>query len=707
MDSLFSLTRDQEEALSCTQAGLVMLSGIAGSGKTTAAIHHIHNLVKSGISADQILVLVPQRTLAAPYYTLIQSREFPPGPTPTVVTMGGLARRMIALFWPLVCENCEFANKASPPVFLTLETAQYYLSQVADSIIDSSAYFTSLRIRRNRIYSQILDNLNKSALVGFDLNLLAEKLASAWNGEPGHTVIYQQAQDIAAHFRQFCYQHNLLDFSLQMEIFHNYLAKQHPVVDFLKNSYTQLVYDNIEEDAPSSHDLVENWLPNFQTGMFIMDSNAGYRTFLGADPVSASRFMDYCRNCIVFQDSHQSSSPVQKFSAALSDCIYRREPEINQQVIDAFSIENFRLAPESTMAVAQEISQLIDTGVQPGEIAVLTPILNDTTRFTLTNALTSMGIKTRSYRPSRPLNAEPATTCLLTFARLAHPAWEMPVNTFELRNALMVAIDGMDMVRASILCDIVLHKKQGKYELSSYDAIKEPARLEQVTYALGERYEILRTWLGSYRLEEPEALDVFISRLFGEVLSQPGFGFHMQYENAAICARLVESIQKFRRVVSAAGTITNQDINREYVDMVNKGVLAAQYLDQEQNQVENAVLIAPAYTFLMANQPVSYQFWLDAGSFSWSERLEQPLTHPYVLSRNWIPGEKWTHENELSLGQETLNRLVTGLAARCGQKVYIYSSGINEQGQEQSSTFLKTLQRLNRHVYRFQEGSNA
>jgi len=707
MDSPFSLTREQEEALEAAQDGQVMLSGMAGCGKTTTALHHIHNLVQSGISADQILVLVPQRTLAAPYYELIQSRDFPPGALPTVVTIGGMARRMIALFWPLVSENCAFTNKESPPVFLTLETAQYYLAQVADSIIDSSAYFTSLRIRRNRIYSQILDNLNKAALVGIDLNMLAEKLTSAWNGEPGHTAIYQQAQDIAIHFRQFCYRHNLLDFSLQLEIFHNYLAKQPQVQNFLANSYTHLVYDNIEEDSPASHDLVEDWLSQFQTTLFIMDSNAGYRTFLGADPVSANRFKDYCQSSIVFQESHQTSQSVQQFSAALSDCIYRREPEINQQMTEAFCLENFRLAPESTQAVSQEIMRLVNTGVPPGEIAVLTPILNDTTRFTLSKALTDMGIMTRSYRPSRPLNAEPATTCMLTFARLAHPAWEMPVNSFELRNALMVAIEGLDMVRASILSDIVLHKKQGKYELTSFDAIKEPARLEQITYSLGERYEKLRAWLKYYRQDEPEALDVFISRLFGEILSQPGFGFHMQYENAAICARLVESIQKFRRVVSAAGTYSGQDINLEFVEMVSKGVLAAQYLDQSQTQEENSVLIAPAYTFLMVNQPVSYQFWLDAGSIAWSERLEQPLTHPYVLSRNWCPDERWTHENEISVGQETLNRLVSGLAARCSCKVYLYSSGISEQGQEQSSPFLKALQRLNRHIYRSLEESNA
>ncbi len=140
--------------------------------------------------------------------------------------------------------------------------------------------------------------------------------------------------------------------------------------------------------------------------------------------------------------------------------------------------------------------------------------------------------------------------------------------------------------------------------------------------------------------------------------------------------------------------------------MVSKGLLAAQYLE-EPDKKDNAVLIAPAFTFLMTNQPVNYQFWLDIGSISWSERLEQPLTHPYVLSRNWQEGEKWTHTWENRVSQDTLQRIILGLTARCREKVFLCASGISEQGQEQSSPFLKALQRLNRAVILLQEGMDV
>ena len=111
MNLPFSLTREQEAALESAQEGLVLLTGMAGSGKTTAAIHHLLNLIQGGVSADQVLILVPQRTLAEPYFTTVRSPGFPQGPLPTIVTIGGIARRLIALFWPLVTEACDFSTK--------------------------------------------------------------------------------------------------------------------------------------------------------------------------------------------------------------------------------------------------------------------------------------------------------------------------------------------------------------------------------------------------------------------------------------------------------------------------------------------------------------------------------------------------------------------------------------------------------------------
>ena len=96
----------------------------------------------------------------------------------------------------------------------------------------------------------------------------------------------------------------------------------------------------------------------------------------------------------------------------------------------------------------------------------------------------------------------------------------------------------------------------------------------------------------------------------------------------------------------------------------------------------------------MANKPVDYQIWLDIGNRGWYERLSQPLTHPYVLSRNWSYGNLWTDSDEVSTGLENLNRLSLGLLRRCRRKVFLGVSELGEQGYEHRGPFLQAIQRV-------------
>ena len=199
-----------------------------------------------------------------------------------------------------------------------------------------------------------------------------------------------------------------------------------------------------------------------------------------------------------------------------------------------------------------------------------------------------------------------------------------------------------------------------------------PETQERITYTFGERYEDLRALAGrrTTQAEKPVELDYFLSRLFGEVLSQPGFGFHADLDAGQVAANLIELVQKIplggrRRTLAQAGTASPRAASTSR--WCSDGVIAAQYLASWQAAAADAVFIAPAYTFLMNNRPVEHQFWLDAGSNAWFERLYQPLTHPYVLSRAWRPGRLWTAAEEFETNRETLYRLVLRPAAPLSQ----------------------------------------
>ncbi|HSF79827.1 MAG TPA: DEAD/DEAH box helicase [Anaerolineales bacterium] len=686
----------------------VFLEGPVGCGKTTAVVERMLHLMAQGVPGGSILLLVPQRTLAEPYYQALHTPGVAAGGSVTVLTVGGLARRMVELFWPLVAEEAGFAHPERLPTFLTLETAQYTMAHLVRPLLQQG-YFDSLVIDRNRLYSQIIDNLNKAAVVGFPHGEIGARLKAAWVGDPAQVRIYEDAQACADLFRQYCLEHNLLDFSLQLEVFWRHLWAAPLSREYLLETYRHLLVDNLEEDTPLAHDLIAEWLPETDSATLVFDTQAGYRRFLGADPEGGLKLKELCPDNTVFNNSLVTSPPVQTLGSGLAGSLnvgdISRDGQdftLSEDPLAALEYDYHRFFPQMLDWVAAQIHELVsDRGVPPGEIVVLAPYLSDALRFALTNRLEAYGLPCRSHRPSRSLREEPVTRSLLTLAQLAHPAWELHPTSYDVAYTLMQVLEGMDLVRAQLLAEIVFRPGKGAFALSSFDIIR-PEVQERITYRLGNLYERLRLWLAEYA-QGPEAeLDHFLARLFGELLSQPGYGFHEYYAAGEVTANLVESVQKFRWVAGEMLQQSEVPLGKEYLLMVQDGVIAAQYIRSWQVQPDQSVLLAPAYTFLLSNRPVDYQFWLDVGSRGWFERLYQPLTHPYVLSRAWPDGRIWTDADEFEVSQESLYRLVLGLLRRCRQGIYLGLSELGEQGYEQRGPLLLAFQRLLRHA---QEGN--
>lgn len=703
-----TLSQPQAELARLPVESKIFLEGPDGSGKTTAGVARLLGLLERGVPGASVLLLVPQRSLGQPYLHALRTASLPPGSPVALHTLSGLAQRMVELYWPLVGGAAGFGHPDMPPVFLTLETAQYYLARLVRPLFDEG-FFASITLDRNRLYSQILDNLNKSAVVGFAHTQIGQRLVSAWGGEPGQARVYQDAQECASRFRQYCLEHNLLDFSLQVELFVGYLWPDEGCRGALLETYRHLIVENLEEDVPVTHDLLAEWLPHLDSCLLIYDQEAGYRSFLGADPRSAYRLKALCPQRVTFTGSFVASPMVIALGERLGRALQTGSqapaspPPGTSETSDslpayqaALSFEVQRFYPQMLDWVAGQVAQLVqDEGVPPEEIAILAPFLGDALRFSLANRLERYGIPARSHRPSRSLREQPPVQCLLTLTYLAHPGWALPAlpTQFDLAYALMQSLEGMDLVRAQLLAEKALLRVDGQPRLLPFERVKADLQ-ERVTYRLGERYEHLRQWLEGYAQAPAQELDHFLGRLFGEVLSQPGFGFHANLDAGEAAANLVESAQKFRRVAAVGLADLGKPVGQEYLEMVQDGVIAAQYLRSWRGEAQGAVLLAPAYTFLMSNRPVEVQFWLDVGSRSWYERLYQPLTQPHVLSRNWPDGKHWTDDDEYKTSQEALYRLALGLLARCRHRVYLGLSELGEQGYEQRGLLLRAFQRL-------------
>ena len=671
----------------------IFLSGPAGTGKSTAGIERLKYLLHSGLPGHEILLLFPQRNLSSDYLKTLDSLDFSGSSKPVFATYGGLAKRGIDLFWPLLESNFPNFTGGSPPVFLTLESSLYFLSKLVEPLILEEGYFASVTIQRNRLYSQILDNLNKAAVHGFSHTEIAERLLSSWIGDATQALVYENAQHAANLFRDYCYSNNLLDFSLQVEIFSKALKSVPLTFNHYQSQYKYLIYDNSEEDIPVCHDFVKSLMPEINSALIIFDEDAGYRSFLGASPSNAKNLSGECENQVRFINNFTISGPLSNFSSHLLAALNEStSPGFfhNDSASQPITV-NYRAShPQMVTSVVENISSLVKSGTSPGEIAILAPFLSDALRFMFIAELDRFGISSSAHRPSRALRDEPVTHCLLTLAAFAHPQWNIHPSVHDLTFALLQSIGDLDLTRAYILARQSIKHQNNLLKLSDFESLPSLFQ-DRITFYFGKRYQELIGWLVEYANKPPLPLDYFIIHLFGEVLSQSGFGFHDDISKATITNQIIQSIQKFRLSAGTVQHFTSEQLGAEYYKMVKNGVLANQYLQSWTESPDDSVYLAPAYTFLLNNRPVDYQFWLDVGSRGWYERIFQPLTNPHVLHRDWHIGSPWRDIEEQKLNLESLATLSTGLMRRCRKGITFCLTETDEHGYEQKGLLIQAL----------------
>ena len=281
----------------------IWLEGIAGSGKTSVGVERVLFLMERGVPAESILIFVPQRALAQPYIRALREQSSYRGGQVTVHTIGSLSLQMVEMFWFLIAERAGFQHPQDLPNFLSLELVQYFMTLAIEPLVNQRDYFNSVRIDRARLYSQIVDNMNKAALVGFPISAIGMRLKQALGGGVEQAHIFDDAQTCALAFREYCLKYNLLDFSLYLELFRDHVQALPPAQAYLRRRFKHLIVDNVEEDNPASQRFLADLLESCASALIIFDNDAGFRRFLGADPVNARRLRDLCDIQAALNDS--------------------------------------------------------------------------------------------------------------------------------------------------------------------------------------------------------------------------------------------------------------------------------------------------------------------------------------------------------------------------------------------------------------------
>lgn len=679
------LTPTQQEAAATPKTSFLL--GPAGTGKSTALQHRLLRLLQQGEPAYTILVLVAEPEHQQTYLNAVHTSGLGPYADLKVTSYNRMAQEMAALFWPLVARPAGFTRPYHPPTFLSYDLAQLLMWHIVGPLL-AEGLFAGLRLRPQQIVSQLLDTLNRAALNGLTLDEAIDRQVVTWVGEAERVRHLQDAAKVVHSFRRSCLDNSLLDLSLVVEVFDTQLVKHPEFHRYFSERYRHLIVDNVEEQTPAGQNFVEQLMNATQTTAIAYDAGGGYKRFLAADPLGANRFRLLSRYTFEFEQSFTSPPALQHVANLVENYLMHTTKPTGEGQGHVVGVVNGRYRREMIFQLMPLLQKLVvEDGIPPSQIAIITPYLDGALRYNLTHALKQAALPFYFLRRRSSPREEPRIRAWLTWLALAHPDWGIKPSAYDVAEAMTLSIHGLDPSRAAILAER-LYQPEVPLLLPAQEL---PDRLvERVGAGNLVLVEELRLWLAEQNGRN--SLDTFLHNLFTQLLSQRRFQPTPDLAAAAVCEWLVESAVRLRRSAAAIGFKTPAEIGAAFIDGINQGLVTADPPDLGDPPDPNGMMISTMYGYLLAGKPVMVQVWLETAEQGWWAIPNQPLSNAFVLAQSRDPAAPWTMAEDGLIRNQLLSRLIRGLVARCSGGIILANCDLDRRGLRQDGPLWRALQ---------------
>jgi hypothetical protein len=343
----------------------------------------------------------------------------------------GFFQDEVMLFWPLIIQTLKI--KAQFPLRLRPETEQELATALWGAEIEQ--------------WSQKLPGTNEYTKVRRLLDLLLLAAVSGTSVEDVPTILHQgilEAEEtpevwdtvgqMLLDWQHWCLERGLLTYGIICELYWRHLLPNPTYQQYLQQRYQAVLADDVDDYPAIARDLFDRLLDQGAVGAFTYNPDGKVRLGLNADPNYLEGLAGRC------QVETLTGTPV----GSLAD--------VAQVVVDS-ALEPQLLAnlPASIQCIqttsraallrqtAEMIIESVQSGqVQPGEIVVIAPGLDEIARYVLTDILTKNGILIEPLNDQRPLSSSPMVRALLTLLALVYPGLGRLVDRDAIAQMLVV-----------------------------------------------------------------------------------------------------------------------------------------------------------------------------------------------------------------------------------------------------------------------------
>ena len=586
-------------------------------------------LVSEGIKPSEILVLVQNSTIRKQFTNNILE----------VIELNAIEQLNIHSFFSIVyntlIENwCFIENSISSgksfiqPNLVGLEISQFILKDILKEInVKGYNSKKSLLHQIFRRYSLIVQN----DLSNEDVKKRSEILKESF-GDDAELIIKKL---LSSTLKQ-----RSLDYLRQIAIF-NFVYKN---TNYFKN-IKYLLVDDADEMTPVCFNFILHLKPQLKDWLICFDSLGSSR----CGYLSADTSIEYKLKTL-FNEEITTSDNDDNLSFMNSKFIYRNVMENRQDKLNNFSLISLSKRAEILDFSIQKIKELLNSGIKPNDITIITPVQDNMLKFTLKENLNEF--------------------CSLLFLSGSEKLAENSLVKSSLNLLkLMLDIDISIMDLRSILADYIGIPL--KYTKDIIDYFSKNNKLPETSNLYSEEYKQFYTVFIEAKSKENTKLSLKIMEMFEKMSA------HIEIDKINKFNFFIKQLRDFEKVLGEKTVVSRAS---EIINQFENSIIA----ENPSNTIDitdSDIVVATPQKIIDNKISTKYQFWLDVSNSDWVKNDTGPLYNAWVMQADWSK-EEYTIEDDIYLSKQKTARILRKLILLSEEHVWACSSLFDSSGIE-------------------------
>ena len=612
--------------------------------KKEKIINIYENIIKkNNYRSKNILFLVPNSITKLNY---MRDINLPFSEELKITTYSHFVQSELIKYWPIVVKNCNQIKKDKiSPSFISPSLSEYIIKSYVKKMREEENYFEDIVGTDKSICRNIMDNLSKACFNNFDINSIGEKIYDTKkNRNDLNRYSYSQMQEIIDYYVETLFLEGIIDNSLSIYLYNNFLLNNKDYKEKLKKEYKYLIVDSLENSSVSEGNLIDELMQSVEDAYIFYDKSKDYSSFKNVD-------IKYIEENILKRHFSEHSEDKFIFDEINIQTLYKEKNKIN---ID----ENSHLYDEMIEAVGNKIEELIRSGKNLKDIVIISPINNSILDYKICNKLKEKNIEIQNTKMDSKI--------------IDHPY----------ANALVVATCIFLNLQHFIKEEEYINFIEVLFEVNKIRAIK--------IYNTRHENEEYKNLIEFIRNKEKESLRIseFLLQFYIEKMLNLKNG----KENVQFCKEIIKQGDIFSEILEDLN-INKKEKHEIFIKCLKENI-NDYYMssDMEDMKKSNKIIIATPYTYINANINRKIQLWLDIGSNVWNMKIEKDISNPLVLRKSFK--EKiYSDEMEENYKKYYLYNLIYNLLIN-SEEIYAFKSDYSVNGFMQESMMYGLLLRL-------------